>query len=505
MEPMLRTVGNDPKTGVTRRAPVPRIIGRLARQILPAYALALALAMGSPGAVAQSGGSGQASPGGQGAAPQRAMTYITVSGDRPVPLRCGSQDIWYAVVEVPPGTVLAGDQQLGTGWWSVAYPAGVPVVVPVEEGRLVNPTGPVEITEPSTLKAFNMMEPVREECYRRVLAEQLRPGSRLRFIRSIDDREGNVGGYLVHPPSEARLWIDGRAVRNATQAEVDGYLAAQRARQVEAEAQQAPPEEPVGGQDRGDEGSPAVTDPVSPSDDVAAPADDSGDAGVGGSEEQAPGAGEQAGDDGSGEVGGDEGEASEPEAPEATPAERAAARISALDIALQSTVRAPLETAEFDQLINRYQQAGRSLDADSDPDGALARAIAERVALLELRSELQAAQRELLAIKESGTAVDQRNQELLERARATRRYSVVGRLSTSTVYDGVALPRLLRIVSVEGDRGRTLAYLAPGEEQNFDLLLGRIVGVSAPPPAESNARVPILVPSAVDALDADQR
>ncbi|MGP1346431.1 MAG: hypothetical protein ACTS3F_07170 [Phycisphaerales bacterium] len=480
----------------------------MARQILPAIGLAWGLAIGSPGAVAQPGGSGQGAQAGQVGTPQRAMTYITVSGEQPVSLRCGSQDIWYAVVEVPPGTVLAGDQQLGTGWWSVAYPGGVPVVVPVEEGRLVNPTGPVEITEPSTLKAFNMMEPVREECYRRVLAEQLRPGARLRFIRTINDREGNVGGYLVHPPSEARLWIDGRSVRSATQAEVDGYMAAQRARQEEAEAPQAPPEEPVGGQDAPDEGSPAEMDPVSPGDGDAegdARAGESGDAEGAGSDERPTGAGGQAGAADTGDAVGEEGPDSEPEAPEATPAERAAARISALDIALQSTVRAPLETAEFDQLINRYQQAGRSLDADSDPDGALARAIGERVALLELRSELQAAQRELLAIKESGTEVDQRNQELLERARATRRYSVVGRLSTSTVYDGVALPRLLRIVSVEGDRGRTLAYLAPGEEQNFDLLLGRIVGVSAPPPAESNARVPILVPSAVDALDAEQR
>jgi len=50
-----------------------------------------------------------------------------------------------------------------------------------------------------------------------------------------------------------------------------------------------------------------------------------------------------------------------------------------------------------------------------------------------------------------------------------------------------------------------LVYLALQDGQEFDAQLGQIVGVVAPPAAESSRRVPILVPSAVDPLDVSLR
>lgn len=419
--------------------------------------------------------------------PERPITYLTITGDQPVHLRCGSQDIWYAVTQVPPGTVLAADQRLGSGWWAVAYPAGVPVVVPVEEGKQDEPGGPIELIEPSTLKAYNASDPVREESYRRVLSDQLPAGTTFRYIRTINGRDGAVGGYLVHPPKQARLWVDGRSVREATQPEIDAYRAAEAAR-IQRENPPAPeptpePEKPQAPETPSEEEAPASsTDQPAPQPtELAQP--------------PAEPAGQAESDDATPVV-----------APAPVdPARIAAQRVNALDKSLETTIRAPLESAEFDQLIAQYQEVAAGLTPESDPDGALAVAIAERVNLLNLRSELQATRRELIAIREADTAADQQVRILLEQVRATRRYAVVGRLSTSTVYDGVALPRLLRIVSIEGERGRTLAYLALQEGQDFTTLLGQIVGVAAPAATESNARVPILVPANIDLLDATKR
>lgn len=469
--------------------PVPRarhgasIIGRSRSAVLSGLAMCLVLALGGPASVQPA----HAQPSRE-TAETRQTTYLTVTGDQPVPLRCGSQDIWYAVVEVPPGTVLAGDQQIGSGWWSVAYPHGVPAVVPIEEGRLVQPGGPVELIEPSTLKAFNMLDPVREESFRRVLADQLEPGTGLPYIRSINARDGSVGGYLVRPPATARLWIDGGNVREATAPEIEAFRAA-----AEARAQRDQPE--------------PTPEPTPEEDTTPVPAEPETDPGIEANTEEPAGQPQQPTTT---DPTDEQGESTETdptitEEEPVSPARRAAARVAALDATLQATIRAPLESAEFDELIAQYQSVASRLNAESDPDGMLAVAIEERINLLTLRSELQATRRELLAIREGQSAVNAEVQSLLEQARASRRYSVVGRLSTSTVYDGVSLPRLLRIVSIEGERGRTLAYLAPQDEQNLDARLGQIVGVIAPPPTEASQRVPILVPSEVDALDASLR
>jgi len=65
--------------------------------------------------------------------------------------------------------------------------------------------------------------------------------------------------------------------------------------------------------------------------------------------------------------------------------------------------------------------------------------------------------------------------ELQDNLSAAPSYVAVGQLLASAVYNGHALPRLLRLV--EPSDGRTIAYLAGGADSDFSNHLGQIVGV----------------------------
>jgi len=80
-----------------------------------------------------------------------------------------------------------------------------------------------------------------------------------------------------------------------------------------------------------------------------------------------------------------------------------------------------------------------------------------------------------------------------------RRYAAVGRLIASTVYDGVTLPKMYRVVSLDGF-GRSIGYVAPSADFEVESRLGLVVGIVGEARFDEALRLNIIKPERIDAL-----
>lgn len=156
--------------------------------------------------------------------------YVTVTSPDAA-LRCGPDLIWYGVAQLVRGQVLLVDGET-EGWLRAGYPAGARAVVRTSEAQLRESDNTVLLTRRSRLRAYNPSDPVWEECWKAVFPDEpLRAGTELRYVGPMKGRAGNLEGYIVEAPSEARGYVLASHVRRATEDEVRQYLAATRSRQ----------------------------------------------------------------------------------------------------------------------------------------------------------------------------------------------------------------------------------------------------------------------------------
>lgn len=184
------------------------------------------------------------------------------------------------------------------------------------------------------------------------------------------------------------------------------------------------------------------------------------------------------------------------------PADRAAnvgPRLDDLNAKFDQIKKTPIEEAELTPLIAEYQ---RLLDATPDTtDNSRRRALIKaKMELLQIRADMQKGLRDVKEVEKTsalGTAALAERQAAIA---AKPRYTVVGRLSASTVYDGSRLPLMYRVLSVEGFPGRTLAYLTPAPGVDVAGKVGQLVGVIGEGTTDASLGVPVLKPSRLDAL-----
>ena len=81
-----------------------------------------------------------------------------------------------------------------------------------------------------------------------------------------------------------------------------------------------------------------------------------------------------------------------------------------------------------------------------------------------------------------------------------RRFDVVGRLTTSSVYAGGSQPLLYRIESTDGGSPRTLAYIKPTDALKVGEMLGRVVGIIRGSTHKQSEVVNVIEPSAVELI-----
>lgn len=183
-----------------------------------------------------------------------------------------------------------------------------------------------------------------------------------------------------------------------------------------------------------------------------------------------------------------------------TPATPRMNKYEGLESAFKAVGQQPVKDGEFSELIAEYEAAIAELPADR---ARLRTQLTQRLELLKIRADLQAQLRKIdedrQAVSTERTVVEQRLADF-EKA---RQYVVVGRLSASTIYDGVRLPLMYRVQAVGGaSAGRTLAYMKPQDGVSADRFIGAIVGVVGQTNIEPTLKINIVTPIRIDPLEA---
>lgn len=399
--------------------------------------------------------------------------HVTVTSDAAV-LRSGDMDLAYAIARLEPGTVLRVDGQSGP-WRRVGYPRGVGVVVRAADAEASNDGTSVTLTRPSSLRAHNVNDGAPGS-WKPVLATALPAGSRLAVIRSLDHEEARHRAFLVTPPAAARAFVHESHVRRATAEEV----AAAFPPETRPETGPTQPTTQPGATERRPSEAIDLTEKPIPTDRPAqAPQTTPAEPTVQQLVRETP-----------------------PPAP--PPVGPAPGSWEALEQAFQAVRLQPEVEAEWAELIAAYEKAMADL-GDTESDRRLKAAMAQRVELIKIRQEVQQERRRLASLKEESQREAARLAEKYADLQASRRYNLVGRLTTSTVYDGVRLPRLLRIQSVGEPMARTLAYIRPTPTLELDGKVGEVVGVIGEIALDQSVNLTVVAPTRVDVLRPDQR
>ncbi len=404
--------------------------------------------------------------------------HVVVSAEN-VNLRCGAGSVWYAVASLSPGDVLRVDG-VDAGWLRVIYPSGVPAVIKATDAMLDEARGSVKLTAPSRLLASNPRGGVFES-WQTLLEKELASGTELTYIETLKDASGGVSGYRVIAPEGARGYVSERFVRAATDVEIAAVKGAQAPPPV---AMTTPPASSGSSETTPGAEAPAQAATTTATTPVAA----------GGAQEAgqpAPAA------------------TTEPAAAEAPiepvalvpvePPAPAGPSLKNLDSAYDALKSVPTEDAEIEPLIAEYERFLASLPETSANSGRRAYARA-KIDLLRARGELQNAIRAAAEVEMNARRGSSSIEELRAALAAKPRYTVVGRLSASTVYDGTRLPLMYRILSIENFPGRTLAYVTPAPGVELTTRIGSLVGVVGDGAVDAALGVPVLTPKRVDFL-----
>ena len=428
--------------------------------------------------------------------------YSVVTTANDAQLRCGDSGTYYVVASLKSGTVLTVDGQ-SSGFLRVAYPAGSRALVPADEGN-PDPTGKVfKLSKPSRLKAANAA--IARNSWNALLAADLNPGTELALLDTIKNDDGKATYYAVTPPADARAFISASLVRKATPEEI----AATAAPTTPAPTTPAPTTPKITIAPAPGSG-PANTVQLTPSpapqpNPTPAPTDST-------SKPAMPG------------VGGKIGEPPVPPSPvepstvivPSTPAPTPAApptdapapapakieppkpsQSEVLIKLFERVQKQPLAEAELEGAISQFESYIGTL-GNSDADRRLARGMGRYVDALKLRAEIRDAQRaNALADKELAARQAETNAKLTE-LQKQRYYSVIGRLMSSTIYDGVRQPLMFRIVSPEPGFMRTLGYIVPDKRFDLTSKIGLVVGIDGDSKRDEALKANVITPRHID-------
>jgi hypothetical protein len=175
------------------------------------------------------------------------------------------------------------------------------------------------------------------------------------------------------------------------------------------------------------------------------------------------------------------------------------ASFAALEAQYKAAMSLPVDQQPLDELLKGY----KDLLATPGLPPSQGRTAAFRIKLLERNSELAAALHEIVAARAQANAPTTQpvavNPGTPGNPAKMPDYDAVGQLMASTVYDGVRLPRLFRIV--DPPSGRTIAYLHPNIDIDPTLFLGRVVGIVGEIKDDPELKLPIIEPKRIDALE----
>lgn len=417
-----------------------------------------------------------------------ATGYVVVTKDK-ADLRCGETTNYYKVMELAAGTVLTLDGE-ATDYARVGYPAGATALIKAEDVRYDEATKTATVTQPSKLRAANVLTGALDSSWKSLLAQPLAAGTTLKVSESVKDAEGRVVAYRVPAPAAARGFVRRADVRQATPAEIEA-----------ARGKQAPLAEAPRPGNTDKVGAPApgptnVKDPPQqvaptpkPQEGVEKPAENQG---------TPPAPSPAPGDNSLVEPMVKPGEtpppapATEPTTPPATgpttapaandtaapptaePAQPKAPTLQELERAFEKVRKENSDEAEYQALIGEF----RRLQSSQPEKSRLHKQIQGRIDWMEMKLEIRERQRQVEDMKRQADSQGRDVTTKLAELERQRQYAIVGRLLPSNIYDGTNLPLMYRLQSVTGGMSpRTVGYIKPSPELDLPTKLNQVVGV----------------------------
>ncbi|MEN0019767.1 MAG: hypothetical protein AAF747_02670 [Planctomycetota bacterium] len=435
--------------------------------------------------------------------------YATVL-DSGTPMRAGKLLDYYEVAQLAAGTVLLVDGE-EEGWARVGYPAGVAGMAKLEVEPIDDNT--VRVLRPTTLYALSSLRGVGGS-WQQLLADEdaLQPGTTLELIETFRDTSGGVVAYAITPPAAARGYVELNDLRRATDEEIAAFEAEfGSAENMDAgDASDEAAEEVV--EDSAAE-QPAVTDEATEAEveveELEATADKATAESI---VEDIVLPGDEPEVAVETEVMAEETEVVEVEKAvdnsetTAAPVAEAPAdagpqplTIEQLEAAFRQAQRNPRADVELDELAVEFRAAIDRLGFDP-ADRNLRNALAGRLQLLNLRIEARDARRRLAERRRQIDAGESNLSQRLAELERSGNYIVVGRLVPSSLYDGVRVAQLYRVVSAQGQTPRTLGYIEPTTELALPTKTGQLVGVVGRRTTDDPRPIQLIAASRVDVL-----
>ncbi len=450
--------------------------------------------------------------------------YWAVITDDNTLMRSGFRDTveYYPVAKLGKGVLVRIDGE-SKEWLQAEYPAEASAFVPFEAVSIDVNSATATLTKPSRLSAANINDGFKGS-WRPLLASPLAIGTKLTLLEKNPVESTRGKAWVVAAPAEARGFVPTRSIRRLSVEEAASMLRAQGkepAAGLSPMAKTEPARAPAPIPANDPNATPAkveapskvvdLRDPtVVPANTVLEPTTTSAPA----TSTSAPSGQEPDTRGLVSDVTTDAGVATkiEPKAPSPATANGKAPvtsptsatprmnKYEGLESAFKAVGQQPVKDGEFSELIAEYEAAIAELPADR---ARLRTQLTQRLELLKIRADLQAQLRKIdedrQAVSTERTVVEQRLADF-EKA---RQYVVVGRLSASTIYDGVRLPLMYRVQAVGGaSAGRTLAYMKPQDGVSADRFIGAIVGVVGQTNIEPTLKINIVTPIRIDPLEA---
>jgi hypothetical protein len=409
-------------------------------------------------------------------------TYAAIVETDDAVLRASAGDLYYPVAKLAKGTLLKvdgeGADSKGKPWLRVAYPQNAWVYIPADAvqadgtGKTGTLTKVAQPKAPSQTLGF-------KGSWMPALPQGLQPGSKVTILEAEAAPGGQTVAYKIAAPETARAFIAPTGVRKATAQEA-AALAGLNTPATPANRPTTPAANPTNtpanaGQTTTAQGPTThLNEPMAPRTGAGGPTTAAGNA--------------------------DPNDTAPAVAIEQTPVQPKPSPYDRLEASFQELRNQPSDTAEYSALLNEYQAEMDKLE-DTTTNKSMRARLNQRVQYLKIAADLQSARRRVAEQEQSLSADDQRLRDRMAEVDKVRQYTIVGRLSASTLYDGKRLPLMYRIQTIGGPAPRTLAYVKPDEKLSIDGKIGELVGVVGEAKMDQTLKLNIITPLRIDTLE----
>ncbi len=165
-----------------------------------------------------------------------------------------------------------------------------------------------------------------------------------------------------------------------------------------------------------------------------------------------------------------------------------------LETAFKRLQSEPVETAELTPMRDMYV----ALAERNPSDPRLQQYTALRIKQLDIWEQLQMKKQEIAGVKDRMKMSATEAESVRAALERSAEYAAVGRVASSTIYDGQSLPKLFRLQ--DPATGRTIAYLKPDTDYTLTNRIDIIVGIVGDKTYDEALRLNIITPRRIDVL-----